>query len=228
MKTLKQSCGQDRCLICKLCLKEWLPAVATNHQNFEFKKGELLFQEGELMTGIYFIYEGTVKIHKHWGDDKELIVRFAREGQVVGHRGLGKDNRFPVSATALEKTIVCYMSNEFFYATLKTNHELLFDLMLFFATELKESERNMRDLAHMPVKGRLAQALLTLKEKFQDKFHETLNEKISRQDLASYIGTTYETLFRIMNELRDEGILDLSDKQVRIVDEAKLRLLSQS
>lgn len=222
MKSLKQPCNLDKCLLCRLCLKDWLPAVAANRKTFQLKKGESLFHEGDQMNGIYFVYEGLVKVHKHWGEEKELIIRFARDGQIVGHRGLGKDVYFPVSATALEKTTVCFIENSFFYSSLKVNHDLLFELMLFFATELKESEKNMRNLAHMPVKGRIAQALLTLQEKFGDNFDEAINEKISRQDLASFVGTTYETLFRSINEMQEEGSISFLDKKLKIVDQQKL------
>lgn len=222
MKPLKQPCNLDKCLLCRLCLKDWLPAVAANRKTFQLKKGESLFREGDQMNGIYFVYEGLVKVHKHWGEEKELIVRFARDGQIVGHRGLGKDVYFPVSATALEKTTVCFIENSFFYSSLKVNHDLLFELMLFFATELKESEKNMRNLAHMPVKGRIAQALLTLQEKFGDDFDEAINEKISRQDLASFVGTTYETLFRSINEMQEEGSISFLDKKLKIADQQKL------
>lgn len=222
MKPLKQPCNLDKCLLCRLCLKDWLPAVAANRKTFQLKKGESLFREGDQMNGIYFVYEGLVKVHKHWGEEKELIIRFARDGQIVGHRGLGKDVYFPVSATALEKTTVCFIENSFFYSSLKVNHDLLFELMLFFATELKESEKNMRNLAHMPVKGRIAQALLTLQEKFGDSFDEAINEKISRQDLASFVGTTYETLFRSINEMQEEGSISFQDKKLMIADQQKL------
>ncbi len=222
MKPLKQPCNLDKCLLCRLCLKDWLPAVAANRKTFQLKKGELLFREGDQMNGIYFVYEGLVKVHKHWGEEKELIIRFARDGQIVGHRGLGKNVYFPVSATALEKTTVCFIENSFFYSSLKVNHDLLFELMLFFATELKESEKNMRNLAHMPVKGRIAQALQTLQEKFGDDFDEAINEKISRQDLASFVGTTYETLFRSINEMQEEGSISFLDKKLKIADQQKL------
>ena len=75
--------------------------------------------------------------------------------------------------------------------------------MFFYATELKESERNMRNLAHIPVKGRIAQALLTLDEKFgcTDGF---IDITLSRQGLALFVGAMYETLFLLMNELIEE------------------------
>src|SRR5436190_21972765 len=114
MRKSKIGCDIKTCLLCKLCLKEWAPAVEAQRQNFQYKKGEVLFNEDDKVTGIYFIYSGTVKVHKHWGKEKELIVRFAKKGDIVGHRGLGKDDFYPVSATTLEPTTVCFIELDFF------------------------------------------------------------------------------------------------------------------
>lgn len=217
MKELKQVCDTSTCMMCRLCMKDWIPAVQSHRKNFQLNKGDVLFNEGDEMRGIYFIYKGTMKVHKRWGDDKELIVRFAKDGQIVGHRGLGKNNFYPVSATALERTTVCYLDNDFFYSSLKVNHEFLFELMMFFAAELKESEKNMRNLAHMTVKDRIAQALIILREKFGVDENNFIDISLTRQDLASFVGTSYETLFRMMNEMVEEGIIRMEDKKVEII-----------
>jgi CRP/FNR family transcriptional regulator len=94
--------------------------------------------------------------------------------------------------------------------------------MLFFAGELKESEKNMRNLAHMPVKGRVAMALLNLQSKFGVNNKGLINITISRQDLASFAGTTYETVFKIINELKREGLLNIDGKDIGIIDTKKL------
>jgi len=182
----------------------------------------MIFEEGNEVKGIYFVYEGTVKVHKHWGEEKELILRFAKEGHIIGHRGLGKDLVYPVSGTAIEPTTVCFVDLEFFKASLKTNYDFLYELMQFFANELKESERNMRNLAHMTVKGRIAQALLTLEEKFGNTSAGSLNLTITRQDLASFAGTTYETVFRVLNELVEEKAIVVDGKDIGIVDKTSL------
>ena len=182
----------------------------------------MLFSEGSQVTGIYFIYKGTFKVHKKWTDDKELIVRLAKNGAILGHRGLGNDIYYPVSATALEPSEVCFIDLGFFQSTLKVNYQFLYELMMFFAGELKESEKRMRNLAHMPVKGRIAQALITMHEKFGTTEEGFININLSRQDLASYTGTTYETVFRIMNELVQEGSLALSGKNICVLDTSKL------
>ena len=90
MKKVKTGCDLNTCLLCKLCQKEWIPAIGAHRSNFKVSKGEIIFKEGDLVKGIFFVYEGTVKVHKHWGE-KELILRFGKKGNIIGHRGLGKD-----------------------------------------------------------------------------------------------------------------------------------------
>lgn len=217
MKKSKHSCDLQSCSFCRSCLKEWSPAIEANRKNFHFNKGELLFREGDKVEGMYFIYSGKVKVHKKWDDEKELIVRFAGKGDIVGHRGLGGDTHYPVSATALEPTDVCFIDLSFFMASLKVNHEFTFQLMMFFAEELQESERKMRNMAHMPVKGRVIQALLKLKDKYGINEEGFVDISITKQDIASYAGTTYETVFRIMNELADEKAISMQGKKFSIL-----------
>ena len=129
MKKSKNGCDLKSCFFCRLCLKEWLPAIEGNRMNFQLRKGETLFVEGDKVTGIFFVYAGKVKVHKKWGD-KELIVRFANQGAIVGHRGLGNNTVYPVSATAIEPVTVCFIDLDFFITTLKVNHEFTFQLMM--------------------------------------------------------------------------------------------------
>ena len=222
MKVSKQGCDLATCMMCRSGLKEWLPAIEAHRIMYRIKKGERIFSEGENMTGIFFVYQGVVKVHKHWGPEKELIVRFAKNGDIVGHRGLGNDTVYPVSATALSESEVCFIPLEFFLPTLKVNHEFLYQLMFFFAEELKISERKMRNLAHMPVKGRVAQCLISLKQKFGLTGDGYINITLSKQDLASFAGATYETVFRMLGELEEEGVIRTDNRNICITDEIKL------
>src|SRR5215213_4057508 len=110
MKRNKNNCDLKSCSLCRNCLEEWLPALDVNRKTFDFKKGEPLFKEGEEVTGIYFLVSGKAKVHKKWGEDKELIVRFAGAGDILGHRGLGKESIYPVSATAIEPVTTCFIA----------------------------------------------------------------------------------------------------------------------
>ena len=189
---------------------------------FHLKKGEILFKEGDEVKGMYFIHSGLIKVHKRWDDEKEMILRFADKGAIVGHRGLGSDTIYPVSGTALASTEVCFVDMDFFNATLKVNPDYMYQLLMFFAAELKESEKRMRNLAHMSTKGRIAYAVTSLAQKFGTDKDGFLNIVLSRQDLASYTGTTYETLFKMMNELAADEILSFFEKKIAIINKTKL------
>jgi CRP/FNR family transcriptional regulator len=105
---------------------------------------------------------------------------------------------------------------------LRTNPDFQYNLLMFFAAELKESEKRMRNLAHMNVKGRIANALIYLQNKFGKDSDGYINLSISRQDLASYTGTTYESLFRIMNELMEEKAIITDGKKTKVLNEKLL------
>jgi CRP-like cAMP-binding protein len=230
MKKIALIDNETNCFLCNNCLKQWIPAILSQKKNFKFKKGETIFKEGDPVTGIYFVNTGIVKVHKRWGEEKELIVRFANEGTILGHRGLGgSDATYPISATALGPGIVGYVDMDFFETTLTTNNEFTQKLMLLFAGELRESEKKMRNQTHMPVKGRVAEALITLKNQFGLTEKGFINIELSRQDLASFVGANYETVFRMINELVQEKLLILSGKSIAISsDEALLKLINDS
>ena len=218
-------CDLTACFLCQRSLPEWKAAIQSHRKDWQFKKGESIFQEGDPVQGIYFVTSGIVKVHKKWGTEKEVILRFARTGEIFGHRGLGPDALYPavapiypISATAIEPATACFVDLAFFQASLKVNQELIYGLLLFFAGELQESERKMRNLAHMPVKGRLAGALLSLQDKFGQTTDGFIGITLSRQDIASFVGATYETVFRTINELSDEHLIQTDGKHIRILD----------
>ena len=227
MKT-NNGCDLKSCFMCRLCLKDWLPAIAAHKQNISIKKGQFVFREGESVKGIYFIYSGNVKVHKKWDSEKDLIIRFAKAGEILGHTGLGDDSNYLVSATALEPVVVCYIDMEFFESTMQVNNNLTYKLMRFMANELQESEKRVRNLVHMPVKGRIAQALINLNNQFGINEDGAIGIELTRQDLSSYAGASYETLFKVMNEFTDDKLVEVTGKSIRIIDEIQLRKLTDT
>lgn len=228
MRECNTVCDLHTCFLCTHCLPEWLPAIGVHRKNLDVKKGEQIFKEGDAASGIFFIYRGTVKVHKRWDKDKDLIIRFAKSGDMLGHMGLGSDLVFPVTATALEPLILCYLDMSFFEATLNVNNKFTYQLMRFFANELQESERRMRNLAHMSVKARISQAFLALKEKFGSGHNGLLGIEITKQDISSYAGVSYETLFKVCQELSRLKIIELNGKAISILKpEALLQIVKE-
>ncbi|MBC7537161.1 Crp/Fnr family transcriptional regulator [Pedobacter sp. JCM 36344] len=227
MEKTKYKCDLDTCFLCTNCVSDWKPAIESNKKNYRVKKGQNIFKEGDPVTGIYFVYEGIVKVHKKWDNEKELIIRFAKKGDILGHLGLEGNFIYPVSATALDKVTVCFLPMDFFQSSLNINNGFAIKLMRFFAGELQNSEKQMRNLAHMPVKGRVAQAVITLKTQFGIKGDGVINIEVSKQDLASFSGAAYESLFRTINDLVADNIILVAGKSISIKDEVKLLQLIQ-
>jgi CRP-like cAMP-binding protein len=217
------SCNLKDCFLCRFRMPEWKEVIAQNKKTIQFKKGREIFAEGEKVKGIYFIYSGSVKIHKQWIEPKELIIRFAKTGDILGHRGFGSGDIYPIGATALEDTKACFINNNFFETILKTNQSLTYKLMQFYAMELQKAEKRMRNLVHMEVKGRIATALLEINDFFGINNEKYISITISRQDIASYAGTTYETVFKFFNELISAKIISTSGKNIKLNNKDKLK-----
>jgi len=227
MKKHKGSYDATGSFLYQKCIREWWPALDANREIFHFKKGETIFDEGSEVKGIFFMLDGVIKVHKHWGDDKELIIRFASKNDILGHRGLSTNNLlYPITATTLADSTVCFVELDFFNATLKVNTQFMYDFMMFLADELQLSEQRMRDFVHMQVKGRVAKALITLEKKFGVNENDFIAFTISRQDIAAYTGATYETIYKLMMEFAEAGFIKTSGKDIALIDEAGLRSLT--
>jgi CRP/FNR family transcriptional regulator len=227
----EQPCDLTRCFLCQDCLPEWKELIAVKKTTLLFRRGKMLFQQGDPVQGIFFLYSGAVKIHVPWADGREIIIRFARGGEIAGHRGLGGSGPdghalYPISATALEDTTACFITNEFLEASLRANPSLTYRLMQFYAAELQKAEKRMRDLTHMEVKGRIANALLDIEESFGTTAEGIIGLTLTRQDIAAYAGTTYETVFKLFTEFTAAGIIVTSGKEIRVADRARLRVLA--
>ncbi|HEX5025561.1 MAG TPA: Crp/Fnr family transcriptional regulator [Agriterribacter sp.] len=217
MKKEKGNFDASQSFLYSKCMREWWPALDAHRQILHYKKGETIFTEGARVDGVFFMLKGVVKVHKHWTDDKELIVRFAKEQDILGHRGLSTHSLiYPITATVLENTTVCFVEMPFFRATLAVNAGFTYDFMMFMADELYLSEQRMRDLAHMQVKGRVAKALLSIAQKFGINDDGFIAFTVSRQDIAAYTGAAYETVYKILMEFSEAGFIETEAKDIAI------------
>ncbi|MEO6315549.1 MAG: Crp/Fnr family transcriptional regulator [Chitinophagaceae bacterium] len=218
-----KSCDVSSCFLCSHCIPEWRALIAVTKKTIRFKKGEQFFREGEKVTGVYLLYSGSAKVHKRWLDNKELILRFTKPGDMLGHRGLAAGNIFPVSATALEDSTACFIANSFLETILKADHALTYTLMHFYAVELQKAEMRMRNLALMEVNGRIADALVELLNVYGTNKSKFIAVTVTRQDIASYAGTSYETVFKFLRTLTVAKIISVAGKSIRIDNVEKLR-----
>ena len=96
-------------------------------------------------------------------------------------------------------------------------------MLLFYADELQISEQKTSNQVQLSVKGRLAWSILQLEQKMGIEGDGYINITLSKTDIAAYIGSTYETIYRMMMELENEQIIETSNKRIKITDREKLR-----
>lgn len=209
-------------ILYKNIIPEWNAVIDMGKQIIRVPKGAIIFKEGERVGGVYFLNYGKAKIHQHWGLDKELIIGFAKGGDMLGYRGLGRDKLHHASATALEPMEACFIPTQLLDRTLQINPKLTLALLNSFAQELQDTETRMRNMALMEVKGRVCETLLELRKKFGIDPDNYIDIALTRQDLASYTGTTYETLFRTLQDLTQKKWIKTNGKKISILNEAKL------
>ncbi|HSB92766.1 MAG TPA: Crp/Fnr family transcriptional regulator [Flavitalea sp.] len=216
------SCDLKSCFLCTNCSPSWKALIAVKKTTHLFKRGKRVFVEGDPVSGIYFMNTGSVKISKNWGGEKDIILRFAIAGDVLGHRGFGGEPVYPVTATALEDSIACFIDNELLESTLMTNISFTYQLMQEYAKELLRAEHRMWDLAHRDVKDRIILALFEIADAFGSMDNDFISIPITRQDIAAYAGTSYETVFKLFAELSAKNKLTTLGKHIKINDRPAL------
>ncbi len=216
-------CPNKNCFIGHIQSPEWKLKLSNSKHLFIQKPGQHIFLEGNPVFGIYFILEGKVKVTISGKGNKEQIVRLAKDGDVLGHRGLGGDF-YPINAIAMEETVLCFVENSLLYSAFIANSEFTFEMMLFYSGELRKAEQRMRYLAQMNVREKTADALLFIRDSFgiNDETKE-LNVEINREEIAGIAGTSVGQIIHNLSDLEKQKIIDKTGKKIQISDEKKLR-----
>lgn len=188
-----------------------------------YKKGEVIFKEGTRPFGVYCLNHGKIKLVKIGDDGKEHILRLVRPGDPLGYRSLLAGEKYNASAVAIEDAGVCFIPKELFIGILNKDSALSFEMMKMLSSDLKKAEIQLTHLAQKPVRERVAEALLLIKETYglQDD-GQTIDASFSREDIANIVGTATETTIRLLSEFNKDGIISLQGKKILIIDIDKL------
>jgi len=207
------------------CTKEWQEFINFHKESLSFKKGEYIFKAGEDTTGLYIIESGKLKVTYKQYDGSERLIRLATSGDVLGHRGFGGNWTYPISALTLDNTEVSFIPVKTFNTVAKANPLFTYHLMMFFAEELRVSESKIK---HYPVKNLVAQAIVGNYKAFgfESAKSKKLSYTLSRKDIASKAGTTYETVVRTLAEFNKLDIIKIDGKSIHILNMKKLEELA--
>lgn len=188
-----------------------------------FKKGQVIFQEGSRPMGIYCINQGKVKVYKTGDDGKEQIIRLEKEGSMLGYRAVLSGEHYSATATALEESKVCFIPKSVFMSILSHNTAMSFQMMKLLSHDLRTAEERITTLAQKPVRERLAEVLIFVKETYGvEADGETINVTLTREELANIVGTATETLIRLLADFKHEHLIELEGKKIKLVNQKAL------
>ncbi|PSL26965.1 CRP-like cAMP-binding protein [Chitinophaga ginsengisoli] len=197
-------------------------------QEQRYGKGEIIFREGTVASGIFFIKKGKVKKYQVDQAGKEQIIYVANTGELMGYHAILAEEYYPDSAATLEECIISFIPKEDFTAVLERSSVLPRRLLKALSHEFTVLTNSISVFAHRSVKERLAIALIVLREKFKAETlpGEEIVINLSRSDLANMVGTGNENIVRFLTEFKAAGILNTQGRKIWITDVKELIRLS--
>ena len=190
-----------------------------------YKKKSPIYNEGTTPKGIYFINKGKVKTMRANADGKEFITGLYKEGDFFGYLALLEESQYSDSAVAFEDTEVCLIAKEDFYDLVYKNAEVSRKFIKMLSNNLQEKEDQLMKLAYNSVRKRIAEALITLYNRYKKEGEEGFNINISREDLANLAATAQETAIRTLSDFKDEGLIEIKGSNIAIINYDKLSRL---
>lgn len=216
-----ESCTSRKFSLFNEVAVENLCLLSADKSFVQYKKGQTLFYEGTRPLGLFCINEGSVKVFKSNSNGKDQIIRLAKAGDFLGYRALLGEEHYAASAAILEDAKICFIPRESFFRLLGVDSNLYRKLMKLVCHEVGMLEEKVTDLTQKTVRERLAHTLLMLKETYgigSDNGSEKIDIALSREDLASIVGTATETVIRLLSEFKSDKLISLEGKKIRVLD----------
>lgn len=184
-----------------------------------YKKGDRIYEEGNQPFGLLCLITGKAKIVKKGVSGREQIVRMAKPVGFIGYRAFFAEENHIASAEALEDSIVCIMKTELVFGIVRSNSDVAMNVIRALATDLGFSNRRTVTLTQKHIRGRLAEALLVLKDTYGlEEDGQTLKVYLPREDLANLSNMTTSNAIRTLSTFAAEGIVELVGKQIKITN----------
>jgi CRP-like cAMP-binding protein len=196
----------------------------------DYARGQTLFFEGGACTGVYCIRSGLAKVSKAAPRDRQHVLYLAGPGSVVGLEAMFSGREYATSTTMIEPGTACHLSRESLLRLIDENPHLMRGVVELFAQQLLDSEGERSELSSADVRQRVAMRLLRLARKHghPDADGVLLSLNLTREDLASMVGSTPETAIRQLSELRSKGIIATNGRSIRIRDVERLQRIART
>lgn len=191
------------------------------------KKGELLFRQGDTFASIYALRSGAVKTFSLSDTGEEQITGFHLASEMIGLSGMD-NQRYPVSAVALETTSVCEIPFERLDDLTAVMPQLRKQVMRLMSKEIREDQQMMLLLSKKTADERIATLLINLSARFRARGYSAKSFRLamSRNEIGNYLGLAVETVSRVFTRFQQQGLIAAEGKNISILQHTELCALA--
>ena len=224
MKKCENCASRQSGIFCELN-RDALDDVSSHKVTNHYKKGQTIFFQGNPPMGLYCVSSGKIKITRTGNDGKEAILRIAGPGDVLGHRSLFSKEKYEATATVIEDSSICFIEKNYIYSAIQNNPSIAMSMIEKLSRDMGVAERKSAAMFQKNARERLADLFLEFAEDYGVPLDNKikLDIRLSRDEIASIIGSAHETVIRLISEFKEEGILELDGKTILVRDMEKLR-----
>ena len=197
--------------------------ISDNRRSRLYKRKEYVFIEGQHPNYLYLISKGEVKTFKSNNDGKELITGLHGPGEFVGFVPLLENKPNNESAIVMKDAEIYLIPQQDFLTMISNNKEIAKKFISMLSSNLYEAENIMFELAYQSVRQRVATVLVKLDNHDNDKpnnDHRVIT--VARKDLSKMVGTSTESLNRTLADFKEEGLIEILDKGLKVIERSKL------
>jgi len=226
--TNAENCIENQMSVFNVLTQEEKNLLKKNSIYQNYKKGEIIFKEGDKPTGLICLSEGKVKVFKEGVGGREQIVRMARPVGFIGYRALFAEENHTATAVAIEDSTICIIDKDTIYKLLRLNSELSLSIIKAFATELGFSNNRTVTLTQKHIRGRLAESLIFLKDTYGfEEDGSTIKIYLSREDIANLSNMTTSNAIRTLSTFASEDVIAIDGRKIKILNLQKLERISE-
>ncbi len=192
-----------------------------------FDRGDVIYHEGNRVGGVYCVNKGIVKHYKTGIDGKEQIVRFSKKGDIFGFRSILSEEPACTTTKVIEDAGLCFIPLDQFLSLVNNNPAFSMAIMKMSCVELGAANKYILDIAQKNVRERLAEILLLLNDNFGVTSEGYLAISLTRDELASFVGTATESVIRLLSEFKHDGLIEINRRKIKLVEINKLKKISE-
>jgi CRP/FNR family transcriptional regulator, polysaccharide utilization system transcription regulator len=221
----------DKCALENNSIFKHLTSEEAEKINFEkdfrhYKRGDILYHEGNRISGFYCVNRGIIKVFKTGLDGKEQIIRFAKPGDIIAYRSVLSNEPACTTAKVIEDCQVCFIPTEILILFVKSNPSFALELVKLTCHELGEANSYITDIAQKTVRERLAEVLIQLMHEFGLDEQKFLKISLTREELANIVGTATESVIRLLSEFKSDKLVELNGRKIKVMDSRGLEKIS--